>query len=179
MAKRIIGAALLSAILASGFGAAWAGESPAGQVLQKDGMQILAVFLQPVEMEPAMKGQAAAETDIHLEADIHAMAENKNGFPEDAWIPDLTITYELRKKGSDWHAKGDLLAMVANDGPHYGANVKLDGPGQYDLVFHIAPPSHHGFMRHTDKETGVAPWWAPFDYQGSLKFIGVGKKGGY
>lgn len=179
MTKRMIALALLTAAAVwGGVPAAYAAESPAGQVLQKNGMQILAVFLQPVEMEPAMKGQAAADTDIHLEADIHAMAENKNGFPEDAWIPYLAITYQLTKKGSDWKASGELLGMVANDGPHYGANIKLDGPGTYQVVFRIAPPGH-GFMRHTDKETGVAPWWAPFDYQGEFKFVGTGKKGGY
>jgi uncharacterized protein involved in high-affinity Fe2+ transport len=178
--KQVLGAAAFSAAIgiacATG---AWAGESPAGQVLEKDGMQILGVFLQPVEMEPKMKGQDAAQTDIHLEADIHAVKDNKNGFPEDSWIPYLAITYELTKKGSDWKTSGDLMGMVANDGPHYGANVKLDGPGEYDVVFHISPPSKNGFMRHTDKETGVGPWWKPFDYQGSFKFVGTGKKGGY
>lgn len=126
-----------------------------------------------------MKGQEASKTDIHLEADIHAIAKNPNGFREDAWVPYLAITYELRKKGSDWHTSGELMPMVANDGPHYGANVALNGPGAYRVIFHIAPPSRHGFMRHTDKETGVAPWFEPFDYQGEMKFIGTGKKGGY
>ena len=170
-------AAALAVLLAAG--TAFAAEQPAGQVLEKNGLQILAVYLQPVEMEPAMEGQEAARTDIHLEADIHATADNPNGFREDAWVPDLAIAYELRKKGSDWRTSGTLMPMVANDGPHYGANVALNGPGAYEVLFRIAPPSRNGFMRHTDKETGVAPWFEPFEYRGEMKFIGTGKKGGY
>jgi len=170
---------ILAALIFSAPPAARAGEHPAGVPEELNGVQVMAVYLQPVVMEPEMAGQEAAATDIHLEADIHALAKNINGFPMDAWIPYLAVTYKLGKKGSDWHAEGKLLPMVANDGPHYGANVKLDGPGAYTLVFAIAPPSAHGFMRHTDKETGVAPWWEPFEYKGEFNFIGTGKKGGY
>lgn len=72
--------------------------------------------------------------------------------------------------------------MVASDGPHYGDNIKLDGPGNYTLTFHIAPPSgegHMAFGRHVDKETGVAPWFAPFETSYDFTFAGTGKKGGY
>lgn len=156
-----------------------AGEQPAGVPLTKNGLQIMGIYLQPVEMEPAMADQSPAATDIHLEADIHATGDNKQRFPEDAWVPYLDVRYTLTKKGSPWKAEGMLHPMEASDGPHYGANVKLDGPGAYDLVFHIAPPAPHDFMRHTDKETGIEPWWAPFDYTGGFKFVGTGKKGGY
>ncbi|HJU17745.1 MAG TPA: iron transporter [Stellaceae bacterium] len=156
-----------------------AAELPAGKPVQRDGMQVMAVYLQPVRMEPQMAGQDPARTDIHLEADIHALANNKNGFAQDAWIPYLRVHYTLAKDGSDWRAQGLLDPMVAADGPHYGANVKLDGPGAYELVLHIEPPSVNGFMRHTDKETGVAAWWAPFDYRGHFAFVGTGKKGAY
>lgn len=158
---------------------AGAAEQPAGEPLEKNGLQVMAVYLQPVEMAPAMDDQNPAKTDIHLEADIHALEGNKNGFPSDAWIPSLTVSYSLSKKGSGWKATGLLHPMVASDGPHYGANVRLDGPGAYDLVFHLVPPDGHGFLRHTDKETGVAEWWAPFDYKGGFNFVGTGKKGTY
>lgn len=158
---------------------AFAGESPAGEPVEINGMKVAGVYLQPVEMEPAMAGQEAARTDIHLEADIHALKGNPNGFAGGEWVPYLAISYQLTKKGSAWKGTGTLLPMVASDGPHYGANVKLDGPGQYSLTFRISPPAGHGFMRHTDKETGVGGWWQPFDYQGEFKFVGTGKKGGY
>jgi uncharacterized protein involved in high-affinity Fe2+ transport len=171
-------AAASVALLAAG-GIATAAEHPAGKPLDKDGMQIMAVYLQPVEMEPAMSDQAPDKTDIHLEADIHALEHNPNGFSQDSWIPYLAVSYKLTKKGSTWSRSGTLMPMVANDGPHYGANVKLDGPGAYTVSFEIRPPSVNGFMRHTDKETGVGPWWQPFEYKGEFNFIGVGKKGGY
>ena len=52
------------------------------------------------------------------------------------------------------------MPMVANDGPHYGDNVKLNGPGKYKLTLNVKPPSanpHAHFGRHVDKETGVGP----------------------
>lgn len=171
--------ATLGLMLALGGGAAWAGELPAGEPIEINGLKVAGIFLQPVEMEPAMHGQAAAGSDIHLEADIHALKGNENGFAAGEWVPGLKVDYALSKKGSAWKTAGSLHPMVASDGPHYGANVKLDGPGQYELAFTIHPPSATGFMRHTDKETGVGAWWQPFPYAGSFKFVGTGKKGGY
>jgi len=172
-------AILTAAVLALGCGPVLAGENPIGEPVEINGLKVGGVYLQPVEMEPAMPGQEAAKTDIHLETDIHAVKGNENGFAAGEWLPYLTITYVLTKKGSAWKASGSLDPMVASDGPHYGANVKLDGPGQYTTAFHISPPPGHHFMRHVDKETGVGPWWKPFDYTGDFKFVGTGKKGGY
>lgn len=160
-------------------GSARAAEQPAGEPIEMNGLQIMAVYLQPVMMLPSMPEQDPAHTDIHLEADIHATQANENGFPADSWIPYLDVRFALTKKGSNWKLEGALGPMVASDGPHYGANLRLDGPGAYELVFHIAPPNGHNFMHHTDKETGVAEWWAPFDYRGSFNFVGTGKKGAY
>jgi uncharacterized protein involved in high-affinity Fe2+ transport len=117
--------------------------------------------------------------DIHLEAHIHALAGNPYGFREGDWFPYLNVRYMLTKKGSRWTTSGMLRPMMASDGPHYGGNVDLDGPGAYELVLTVAPPSPQDFMRHTDTETGAAVWWQPFEYRGGLKFIGTGKKGDY
>ena len=48
------------------------------------------------------------------------------------------------------------MPMVASDGPHYGANIKMMGVGNYKVTYHIEPPSKAGMHRHTDSETGVA-----------------------
>lgn len=176
MNKTILAAA---AALALTCGPVLAGEMPAGEDIEINGMKVGAVYLQAVEMEPAMAGQEAAKTDIHLETDIHAIKGNENGWAAGEWVPYLEISYILTKKGSAWKSAGPLPPMVASDGPHYGANVKLDGPGQYNLTFAINPPSGHVFMRHVDKETGVGPWWKPFQYTGGFKYVGTGKKGGY
>jgi uncharacterized protein involved in high-affinity Fe2+ transport len=72
--------------------------------------------------------------------------------------------------------------MVASDGPHYGDNVKLAGPGKYTLKMIISPPSANAsahFGRHVDKETGVGAWFKPFTVVNEFTFAGVGKKGGY
>jgi len=156
-------------------------EYPIGKPKVVHGMEIGAVYLQPVVMEPAM-GLTAKQTDIHLEADIQAQENNPNGFPPGGWIPDLVIHYELEREGGSKQISGDFGAMVASDGPHYGANVKLDGPGRYHLTYTIKPPgtsNGHAFMRHVDKETGVSPWFEPFTVEYDFVYAGVGKKGGY
>ncbi|TAL87194.1 MAG: hypothetical protein EPN46_13310 [Candidimonas sp.] len=161
---------------------AWSAEYPIGKPSDLNGLEIGAVYLQPVEMEPAGMMREAKISDIHLEADIHATADNKNGLPEGAWAPYLVIQYTLQKNGSDKVLKGDLMPMVANDGPHYGDNVKLEGPGKYKLSFTISPPTANKtnhFGRHVDKETGVAPWFKTFELNYEFVYAGTGKKGGY
>lgn len=74
------------------------------------------------------------------------------------------------------------MPMVANDGPHYGDNLKLAGPGKYRLTLTVSPPSanpHSHFGRHVDKETGVGAWFAPFSADYEFIYAGTGKKGGY
>ena len=52
---------------------------------------------------------------------------------------------ERIEEGSDTPISGDFHAMVANDGPHYGDNVKLQGPGKYTLTFSVLPHSYMAF----------------------------------
>lgn len=160
---------------------AQAKEYPIGEPQQCGGMEVGAVYLQPVEMEPAGMMRAAAESDVHLEADISATEENRNGWQEGSFVPYLSIHYKLQKKGSSEVIEGDFHPMVANDGPHYGDNVKLLGAGKYQLTFKILPPgSDHGsFGRHVDKETGVAPWFEGCELNYEFTYAGIGKKGGY
>jgi uncharacterized protein involved in high-affinity Fe2+ transport len=161
---------------------AYAAEYPIGEPADIHGLEVAAVYLQPVEMDPAGMMRAARDSDIHLEADIHATADNKNGLPEGAWAPYLQIRYVLQKAGSEKIQEGALMPMVANDGLHYGDNVKLEGPGKYKLTFLVEPPSTNSMMhfgRHVDKETGVAPWFAPFEVKYDFVYAGTGKKGGY
>jgi uncharacterized protein involved in high-affinity Fe2+ transport len=157
-------------------------EYPIGKPQIKNGMEVAAVYLQPVTMEPAGMMRDAKASDIHLEADIKATDKNANGFADGTWIPYLAITYELTKQGSSDKIAGTMMPMVASDGPHYGDNVKLAGPGRYKLRLSIAPPGsdpHSHFGRHVDKETGVGAWFKPFTVEYDFAFAGVGKKGGY
>ena len=157
-------------------------EYPIGQPQHRAGMEIAAVYLQPVTMEPEGMMRKASDSDIHLEADIHALASNPNGFAEGAWIPYSSIEFEVTRIDSKKRVAGELMPMVATDGPHYGANVKLFGPGKYKLKLNVQSPSaskHAVFGRHTDRQTGVGPWFQPFDVEYEFVYAGVGKKGGY
>jgi len=176
---------LLSAVLAAAASAALpahALEYPIGKPQVRDGMEIAAVYLQPVAMEPAGMMRDAKASDVHLEADIKATDKNGNGFADGTWIPYLSIQYELARQGGKAPIAGTMMPMVASDGPHYGDNVKLDGPGRYRLKLTVSPPGadpHSHFGRHTDKETGVGPWFRPFTVEYEFTYAGVGKKGGY
>jgi uncharacterized protein involved in high-affinity Fe2+ transport len=163
-------------------GVAWAKEYPIGKPKILNGMEVSAIYLQPIEMDPPGLMRAAAESDVHLEADIKAVKGNANGFPDGDWLPYLVVRYELARLDTDWTTKGDLMPMVANDGPHYGDNIKLTGPGKYRLSLTILPPTedpHVHFGRHVDKETGVGPWFTPFSVDFEFTFAGTGKKGAY
>jgi uncharacterized protein involved in high-affinity Fe2+ transport len=120
-----------------------------------------------------------------MEADIHALANNANGYPEGAWIPFLQVRYEITKLASGEKISGDFMPMAASDGPHYGDNVKLAGPGKYKVRYTIYPPNANEnplgrhFGRHTDRATGVRPWFGTFDVEWEFTYAGVGKNRGY
>ncbi|MWV15720.1 hypothetical protein F3I16_06605 [Pseudomonas sp. L-22-4S-12] len=156
-------------------------EYPIGEPQQCAGMEVGAVYLQPIEMDPPGMMRPAVDSDVHMEADISALENNAHGFQEGSFVPYLSVRYRLSKVGSEQVLQGDFHAMVANDGPHYGDNLELMGPGQYQLTYWVSAPGGHGqhFGRHSDKETGVAPWFAPCELSYSFTFAGIGKKGGY
>lgn len=148
---------VLTSLLAAA--SAQAKQYPIGEPQQCAGMEVGAVYLQPIEMDPPGMMRPAVDSDVHLEADISALENNAHGFQEGSFVPYLSVRYRLSKAGSEEFLQGDLHAMVANDGPHYGDNLKLLGPGRYQLTYWVSPPNGLGqhFGRHTDKETGVAP----------------------
>lgn len=181
MSKRFLAGVVAIALMAAG-GQALAKEYPIGEAQKLNGMEIGAVYLQPIEMDPPGMMRPARDSDIHLEADIHADKGNPNGFGEGDWMPYLVVHYVLTKVNDGKTQSGELMPMVASDGPHYGENVKLMGVGKYQLKLTIEPPSantHAHFGRHIDKETGVGPWFKPFEVQYEFTFAGVGKKGAY
>lgn len=161
--------------------AASAKETLIGKPVTKNGLIIAASYLQPVRMSPVVPGPPSdpAHNDVHLEADIHAGNNESHGFQPGDWMPYLTVSYLLAKKDGSWHDFGTFMAMTASDGPHYGSNVKLDGPGKYTLTLKIAPPPYDAFFRHTTEQTGVPAWWKPFEVQWTFVWAGNGKLGGY
>ena len=159
MQRLALPAACLAALLSH---AAQAREYFVGGPVHQHDMEIVANYLVGVEMAPMLPGMVHGADVIHLEADVHATADNVFGYPDGAWVPYLTVGYRLEKIGSDWHTAGTLKAMVAKDGPHYADNVKMAGPGRYQLTYNFAPPDAPAFYRHVDTETGVPGWWRPF-----------------
>lgn len=131
-----------------------------GEPVVQQNLQIVPNYLVGIEMSnmPAMK---PGPDVIHLECDVHATKDEKHGFPEDAWIPYLTIHYTLAKDGSSFKATGVLLPMTAGDGPHYANNLKIAGPGTYHLTYVIDMPPKNVFLHHVDKATGVPDFGAP------------------
>lgn len=154
-------AALLAASLACVQPAA-AREYYVGGPVHIQDMEIVAAYLIGVEMAPMPKDMPMGRDVIHLEADVHATADNKYGYPDGAWIPYLTINYQIEKIGTNWKANGRFKQMIAKDGPHYADSIKMNGKGRYKVTYSFYPPETNGFLRHVDKETGVPDWWKPF-----------------
>ena len=42
------------------------------------------------------------------------------------------------------------MPMAASDGPHYGANIKMDGDGLYTVTFTVKFPDSSTYLIHTD-----------------------------
>ena len=137
------------------------------------------VWVEPVTMSPNPTTPVGSHYDIHNEVDQHAIKGDKMGFGAGGWLPDCEVACVIWKDKSSWKTVFSMMSMVANDGPHYGRNIKLDGPGLYYETCQIDPPDWRGFYRHTDKETGVGPFFDPYQIKGSFKFMGSGKAGGY
>lgn len=130
-------------------------------------LTVNAVYFQPIDMEPSGMGLKAADASFHLEADIHANQKGtKLGYGKGDFVPDLTVNYDIIDKTSNESVgSGTFMQMNASDGPHYGANVKLDKAGAYKLVLKIESPEKKGWMLHVDPETGVTGrfWTEPLE----------------
>ena len=125
---------------------------PLGDEVHVGPLVVGGVYFQPVDMEPEM-GTPAAESSMHIEADVSAAADNKLGYGAGDFVPGLIVDYSIKDKSGNAVQEGTLMPMNASDGPHYGLNLpKLDA-GTYDVTFTIKPPS--GWLLHTDKTTGV------------------------
>lgn len=146
-------------------------EYPIGAAKEISRMRIAAVYLLPIDMEPRGMDLPQSQADIHLEADIHALKGNLNGFGAGEWIPYLKVNYVLTNVDTSETKSGTFMAMVAKDGPHYGSNIKMMGAGNYKVSFTIEPPGKQGFGRHTDVATGVGKWFQPFTVDYSFKYV--------
>ena len=134
-------------------------------------MEIVANYLVGIEMAPMPPGMAMAGPTWCISRPTCTRRRTIPTATRDGeWVGYLTIEYTLKKIGTDWQATGKLLPMTAKDGPHYAANLKMDGPGQYHVTYRLSPPGVNGFYHHTDQETGVPDWWQPFSVDFDFKY---------
>ena len=129
-------------------------------------LNVSAVYFQPVPMAP---GQEDIEGfNLHLECDVSAM-ENNLGYELGSWVPYMTIDFEVIDEAtSETAADGTFMVMSASDGPHYGANIKLDKDGTYTVRFTFHNPEENGYLIHTDAETGPGGLFDEYFADGNL-----------
>jgi uncharacterized protein involved in high-affinity Fe2+ transport len=148
-------------------------EFPIGDDKVAGPLNIAGVYFQPVDMLPAgQAGLPASQSDMHIEADISAAEGNDLGYGVGDFVPYLTVKYRIQKQGGKT-IEGTFMPMSASDGPHYGANLKLDGAGKYKVTFIVENPEKQGYLLHVDKETGVPGrfWTKPLEVSWDFDFI--------
>jgi uncharacterized protein involved in high-affinity Fe2+ transport len=150
-------------------------EYPLGDDFELGPLNVAGVYFQPVDMVPASAGLPASQSDMHIEADISA-AENDLGYGVGDFVPNLTVQYEVTRSTGE-KIEGTFMPMNASDGPHYGANIKLPGPGgagTYTVRFLIQNPEAQGYVLHVDQETGVPGrfWGAPLVAEWTVDYAG-------
>jgi uncharacterized protein involved in high-affinity Fe2+ transport len=108
-----------------------------------------------------------------MEADISALENNNLGYGAGDFVPNLTVRYEVSKVGGTWKIEGNFMPMNASDGPHYGANLKLNGAGTYKVRFLIQNPESQGYLLHVDQATGVPGrfWNQPLVAEWEFDFV--------
>ncbi len=111
-------------------------EYPIGEPVEKNGIQVSAVWLPPIEMEGM--GNAGADI-IHLEADVKATEGNPNGFAMGEFVPYLKIAHEivLPPAGAAIQ-KGELMLMIARTNTTARAS-RCRRPDRSDLTMRFSP----------------------------------------
>ena len=137
-------------------------------------INVALVYFQPVDMEPAgASGLKASDASFHLEADVSGLEGNTLGYGAGDFVPGLTVDYKIAlKDGSGTPVTGTFMQMNASDGPHYGANIKLDQAGEYTVTITIHSPQENGWVLHVDPETGVKGrfWTQPIELTWDWKY---------
>lgn len=135
-------------------------------------VRVSAFYTRPADMAGAGMGLAAAESDLHLEAEIVAMLDNQLDLAYGAWIPYLTVDYDVEAPDGTV-TSGSFMPMLSNHGLHYGSNVKLDGAGTYRIRYRVHSPVKNGLVIHEDPATGVKGsfWESPLEAEWSFNYM--------
>ena len=164
---------LISAVTAGVAAARDFAAYPIGAPQVVGGLEVGCVYFQPIDLEGGLM-RPAAQSDLHLEVDIHATKDDPDGYAEGDWRPYLAVGYRLTRIATGQMAAGTLAPLVAYGSasigkPHYGDNLKMMGPGRYHLEVTVAPPGG---------QAGIGGF-APFTVSSDFVYAGVGKKGAY
>ncbi|MDR2178358.1 MAG: iron transporter [Treponema sp.] len=148
-------------------------EFPIGDDRELGPINVAGVYFQPVDMLPVGNSLPASQSDMHMEADISAAEGNGLGYGVGDFVPYLTVKYEIAKSDGSWKTDGAFMPMNASDGPHYGANLKLNGAGTYKVRFIIQNPDSFGYLLHVDQATGVPGrfWQQPLVAEWDFDFV--------
>ncbi len=148
-------------------------EFPIGKPKDFENMvRVTAFYTRPADMAGANMGLPAAEADIHLEAEITALADNHLGLAYGEWIPYLTVEYAVTSPDG-LVTEGTFMPMLSNHGLHYGSNVKLGDAGTYRIAYRVHSPVENGLVIHSDPTTGVEGsfWDTPLEAEWSFNFM--------
>ena len=113
-------------------------------------LNVNGVYFQPVPMSGG--NENFEDFDLHFEADVSALP-NDLGYGVGDWVPYMTVDYELTGDNGDV-ISGSFMPMNADDGNHYGANIKMPNAGTYSVKLTFHSPEENGFLIHLDDETG-------------------------
>ena len=114
-------------------------------------LNVNGVFFQPVPMSGGTEN--FEDFDLHFEADVSAL-QNNLGYGVGDWVPYMTVDYELTGKNTGEVISGTFMPMNADDGNHYGANIKMPTADTYSVKLTFHSPEENGFLIHLDDETG-------------------------
>ena len=114
-------------------------------------LNVSGVYFQPVPMSNGNENYE--DYDLHFEADVAAM-DNDLGYGVGDWVPYMKVDFELTGKNSGEVISGTFMPMNADDGPHYGANIKMPTADTYSVKLTFHSPEENGYLIHLDDETG-------------------------
>ena len=123
-------------------------------------LNVNGVYFQPVPMSGG--NENFEDFDLHFEADVSALP-NDLGYGVGDWVPYMTVDYELTGDNGDV-ISGTFMPMNADDGNHYGANIKMPNAGTYSVKLTFHSPEENGFLIHLDDETGPGGNFSEFSW---------------
>ena len=123
-------------------------------------LNVNGVYFQPVPMSGG--NENFEDFDLHFEADVSALPNNL-GYGVGDWVPYMTVDYELTGDNGDV-ISGTFMPMNADDGNHYGANIKMPNAGTYSVKLTFHSPEENGFLIHLDDETGPGGNYSDYNW---------------